>query len=140
MKLITRDTDYAIRALSCIASEKKDVVTVTGLAKKLNMPRPYLRKILQNLSKNNLLKSSKGKGGGFCLARDPKKITIFSLVEIFQGKFQLSEHLFKGKVCPRIKTCYLKKRLDKIEKSIAGELKSISIASIMKDPDILKGR
>lgn len=132
MKLITRDTDYAIRALSCIAGEKKSMITVTTLAEKLDMPRPYLRKILQSLSKNNILNSSKGKGGGFFLKQDPKKISVLSLMEIFQGPFQLSEHLFKGKVCPRIKTCYLKKQLERIEKSVVQKLKTISIASIMK--------
>ena len=62
----------------------------------------------------------------------PEKITVFDLMEIFQGKFQLSEHVFKGKVCPRIKTCYLKKQLDKTEKTVMQDLKSIAIASLIK--------
>ena len=132
MKLITRDTDYAIRALSCIAGEKGNVVTVAELSKKLNMPRAYLRKILQILSREGMLKSYKGRGGGFSLVINPGKITVFKLLEIFQGPFNISEHLFKGKVCPKIKTCYLKKRLDEVEKSVVRELKSITIASMVK--------
>ncbi|MFC1643825.1 RrF2 family transcriptional regulator [Candidatus Omnitrophota bacterium] len=132
MKLITRDTDYAIRALSCIAGENGKVVTVAQLSGKLCMPRAYLRKILQRLSREGLLKSSKGKGGGFSLIAKPAKITVFSLMEIFQGPFQLSEHLFKGKKCSNIKICYLKKKLDKVEKSVVRELKAISIVSMLK--------
>jgi len=132
MKLITRDTDYAIRALTCIAGEKKKVVTVTALSGKLDMPRAYLRKILQRLSKGGLLKSSKGKGGGFSLACNPQKVTVFSIIEVFQGPFQLSEHIFKGKKCPRIKTCRLKKKLDKIDKTVMQQLKAITILSLMK--------
>lgn len=132
MKLITRDTDYAIRALTCIAGEKKKVVTVTELFGKLDMPRAYLRKILQRLNKGGLLKSSKGKGGGFSLACNPRKVTVFSIMEIFQGPFQLSEHIFKGKKCPRIKTCRLKKKLDRIDKTVMQQLKAITISSLMK--------
>ncbi|MFH1380782.1 MAG: Rrf2 family transcriptional regulator [Candidatus Omnitrophota bacterium] len=132
MKLITRDTDYAIRALVCIAGEKKNVVSVVGLSKKMNMPRAYLRKILQQLSKNKLLKSSKGKGGGFSLMCNPKKVTVFSLIEIFQGPFQLSEHVFKGKKCPKMKTCRLKKRLDEADKTLTQKLKAITLLSLMK--------
>ena len=132
MKLITRDTDYAIRALICIAGEKDSIVTVTGLSAKLDMPRAYLRKILQQLSKGGLLKSSKGKGGGFSLMCDPQKVTVFSIVELFQGPFQLSEHIFKGEKCPRIKICYLKKRLDEVDKTVVKKLKAITLSSLMK--------
>lgn len=132
MKLITRDIDYAIRALSCIAGNKGDVITVDVLFEKLDMPKAYLRKILQRLNKEGILKSSKGRGGGFSLVGRPEKITVFDLIEIFQGPFQINEHLFKGEKCPEIKTCYLKKRLDKAEKSLIKELKSVTIASMME--------
>jgi Rrf2 family transcriptional regulator, nitric oxide-sensitive transcriptional repressor len=131
MKMIKRDTDYAIRALSCIVASKGEMVTVSGLATKLGMPGPYLRKILQRLSKEGLLRSIRGKGGGFVLAGNPGKITVFELMEIFQGDFQLSEHVFRGKVCPEIEVCQLKMKLNKLEKCLIKELKDISIKSIM---------
>ena len=132
MKLITRDTDYAIRALICIAGEKGNIANVVGLSKKMSMPRAYLRKILQQLSKSKLLKSSKGKGGGFSLMCNPKKVTVFSVMEILQGPFQLSEHIFKGKKCPKMKTCCLKKKLDEADKTVTQKLKAITLFSLMK--------
>ncbi|MFC1570261.1 RrF2 family transcriptional regulator [Candidatus Omnitrophota bacterium] len=133
MKLITRDTDYAIRALSCIAASEGGMITVSHLSDELYIPRPFLRKIFQILNKAGLLKSFKGKGGGFSLVEKPGKITIFDLVEIFQGPFRLSDHTFKGATCPHIELCYLRKKLDNIEKDIAKELKSITIASLVKN-------
>jgi len=132
MKLITRDTDYAIRTLGCIATSKENTVTVTDLTKKLNMPRSFLRKILQLLSNKALLKSFRGAGGGFSLAVKPEEITIFSIIEIFQGPFQLMEHIFRGKVCPEIKTCPLKKKMYKIEEELIIKLKSITITDLLK--------
>ena len=131
MKLINRDTDYAIKALRSIASTKNNSATVSGLSDELNLPHSFLRKILQILNKRGLLKSHKGKGGGFSLNEDADKISVFSLVEIFQGPFHLCEHIFKGKKCPDVRSCYFKKRLDSIEENTAKELRSITIANIL---------
>ncbi len=133
MKLITKDTDYAIRALQCIAANKNKIVTVCGLSEKLCMPRSFLRKILQILNKKGVLKSCKGKGGGFCLNMSPSKINVLALIEIFQGPFHLCEHVFQGRNCPDSRSCYFKKRLDGLEEKAAKELSLITIAKIIKN-------
>ncbi len=133
MKLLTRDTDYAVRALTCIASSRDGMFTVSSLSEELDMPRPFLRKILQVLNKKGLLKSYKGRSGGFSLVVDPGKINIVNIIEIFQGRFTLNEHLFKGRTCPRVRTCYLKKKLDNIEKDLVKKLQSITIKSLVKE-------
>ncbi len=132
MKLITRDTDYAIRALSCIAGGAHKTVSVTDMAERLQMPRAFLRKILQTLSKKGFLESAKGRGGGFTLVVKPEKITVFDLVEIFQGPFHLNEHIFKGKGCPYVKICELKKKTDEIERNVIKELKTITVRSLVR--------
>jgi Rrf2 family protein len=105
MKLITRDTDYAVRALCFIAESKKEIVSATELVKNLKAPRPFLRKILQILNKKRLLRSYKGLGGGFSLRISPQKIFLIDLIEIFQGPLKLNECIFKKRICPNIKTC-----------------------------------
>ncbi|MFH1996984.1 MAG: Rrf2 family transcriptional regulator [Candidatus Omnitrophota bacterium] len=133
MKLITRDTDYAVRALCFIAQKKNTVVSAKELIERLNVPRSFIRKILQKLNKVGLLKSRKGLGGGFALAVRSKELTLCSLVEAMQGPVRLSEHTFRGKCCPEIKLCKLKSRLDAIEKKVAAELRTITIDSLMKN-------
>ena len=132
MKLITRDTDYAVRALCCIAEQKQEVISADQLVKSLEMPRPFLRKILQTLNKKRLLNSSKGKGGGFALAVSPGKITLTDVMKIFQGPLKLNECTFKKKVCPNVKDCLLKKKIDEIEKEVILKLKAITIKSLLK--------
>ena len=132
MKFITRNTDYAVRALCYIAEQKQEVISGDQLVKSLEMPRPFLRKILQTLNKEGLLNSSKGKGGGFALAVSPGEITLTDVMKIFQGSIRLNEHKFKKKDCPHIKDCLLKKKIDEIEKEVIAKLKAITIASIIK--------
>ena len=64
MKLITRDTDYALRALIRIAVSGKQVVSVSELVNELAIPRAFLRKVLQKLTKHSVLISVKGNQGG----------------------------------------------------------------------------
>jgi len=132
MKLITRNTDYGIRALCFIAKAKGRVVAVPELVKALKVPRPFLRKILQILTKNGFVRSYKGRGGGFRLARDAKRLYIVEVAETFQGPMNLNECFLKKTVCPNRKSCPLKKKIDKIEKVVISELGSITIAELLK--------
>ena len=132
MNLITRNTDYAIRALCYIVKSNKDIVSVKELIESLKMPRPFLRKVLQELNKKGILRSYKGKNGGFVLATRPEKIYVSKLIEIFQGPIKLQEHTFKKKICPEIKSCILKKKIDEMEKYTISRLNSLSIASLLK--------
>jgi Rrf2 family protein len=132
MKLITRDIDYALRALIFIAQRKEKIVSVSELVAALKIPRPFLRKILQILHKKGVLKSYKGFGGGFLLAKPAKKIFLVDLIEAFQGEFSLNECLFKKMPCSGIATCVLRKKIDSIEGYVVSRLKSITIASLLK--------
>jgi Rrf2 family protein len=133
MKLITRDTDYAMRALIYIADRKNKLTSVSELVGKMKIPKPFLRKLLQILNKKGILKSSKGQGGGFILALKPQKILLTDLIKIFQGSLRLNECLFKKEPCPKIRTCPLRKVIKDIEKDVIAKLKAITVASLTSE-------
>ena len=132
MKLVTRNTDYAMRALCYIAKQDKRSVSASEMVAALRFPRPFLRKILQTLSGEGLLVSTKGQGGGFSLALPAEKILLTDMIKIFQNTIQLNECIFKRKVCPNRNTCMLKKEIDSIEQDVLDRLRNISIASLVK--------
>lgn len=132
MKLISRNMDYAIRAICYIARQKNEIISVAELVKALKMPRPFLRKILQVLNKKGLLVSHKGKGGGFQLGLPESKIFLLDIMEAFQGPFKLNECTFKKEICPNRKFCWLKNKVDLIEEMVFLELKTVTIKSILK--------
>jgi Rrf2 family protein len=131
MKLITRDTDYALRSLSFIAKNKDEIVSVSGLVKCLGVPRPFLRKSLQLLNKKGIVRSTKGLGGGFQLAVKPKDLLLLDLLEVFQGPFKLNECFFKKRACPHKKSCVLKKKIDRIEKHVFLQLRGITLQDLL---------
>ena len=132
MKLITRDTDYALRALCFIAKYKKEIISVERLAEESKIPRPFLRKILQKLNRAGILKSYKGQGGGFILLIPIRKIFLLDLIKIFQGKLELNECFFKKKICPNTKTCKLRKKISNIENYVVLQLKNFTVADLLK--------
>lgn len=133
MKLITRDTDYAIRALNYIVCNEGRTVSITELVRELETPKPFLRKILQLLSINGILKSYKGKNGGFVLTSEPGNISLLDLMQIFQGQFKISECIFKKNTCPNQQNCLLKVEIDSIEKMVLEKISSITLKSLKKN-------
>lgn len=132
MKLITRDTDYAIRALCYLAKNKMRVVSASEMVRQLKIPRPFLRKILQALNKKKILKSCKGLGGGFILNVPIEDIVIIDLIKIFQGSLKINECFFKRSLCPNTKNCVLKKKIDNIEKYVISQLSDINLTSLLR--------
>ena len=133
MKLITKNTDYAIRALCTMAESNNDkkIFSVSELVKVLKIPRPFLRKILQILHKEKILNSYKGQGGGFSLAIAPDKIFVVKLIEIFQGPLKLNNCAFIKNICPDVNSCRLRRKIDSIERHVLSELKSTTITSLL---------
>jgi Rrf2 family protein len=131
MKLVTRDTDYALRALMAIIANKNRVTSVRELVRRLKMPRPFLRKLLQQLHHGGILKSYKGPAGGFALAREPGQIRLLDLIAIFQGPLRLNECTFKKRPCPSTPACPLRDELCKIERDVFLKLSRISVGSLL---------
>lgn len=132
MKLITRNTDYAVNALYFMALDRDKIYTVSELAKKTSIPGAFLRKILQVLNKKGIVRSFKGKGGGFKLALLPDKIFLLEIMEIFQGRFKLNECILNKKICPNKENCRLKIKIDEIENYIQSKLESITLGSLLE--------
>jgi Rrf2 family protein len=133
MKLITRDTDYAIRAICYIAKSKGRPVSADHLVRSQKIPRAFLRKILQTLSKRKILHSLKGKGGGFLLNMPSDKIYLSDIMNIFQKRPRLNECVFKKRICPNTKRCILRKKIIKIEEYVFSQIDRISMASLLQE-------
>lgn len=133
MKLITREIDYAVRALIYLADNKNEgIVSVPELVDELGITRPFLRKIMQLLAKAGVIESYKGNKGGFRLIKKPDDVYLIDLVEIFQGNFSLNECILNKDICPNKGNCILKDRVDDIEEKVKLELESIDLSSLIK--------
>ncbi len=136
MKLLTKNTDYAIRALLVLAQEDKEFCSIQKIADIQKIPYEYLRKISQQLIKYGFVESKSGGQGGVRLMMHPKKIKVSDIIKLFQGEFQLSECMFRRKLCHNRATCVLRKKIIDIEAMVTKEFETITIGSLLQD---LKG-
>ena len=132
MKLVTKNIHYAIKSLLYFALNPARVVSVNELVKKLNMRKAFLRKILQALSKQGILKSLKGNGGGFMLNVNPDKIRIIDIVSIFRDDSDIFSCLFEKNICPHPDTCLLMRKMKNIESQLNNTLKQLTITKLLK--------
>jgi len=103
------------------ALSAKDVADAYGI------PAQLLAKILQRLTKAGLLKSSAGMNGGYALARDPRQISAFEVIHAIDGPLFLTSCTKGTKSCDLAPGCTIKEPLARVNETIIGVLKSISI-------------
>ncbi|HZJ27882.1 MAG TPA: Rrf2 family transcriptional regulator [Acidimicrobiia bacterium] len=85
MKISTRG-DYAARALLSLALHGDDRPTsVKEIAERTNLPQPYLEQILLAVKGAGLVRSKRGVGGGYVLARPPEEINLAEILAAVDG-------------------------------------------------------
>jgi Rrf2 family iron-sulfur cluster assembly transcriptional regulator len=86
LTMLSNSCRYGIRAVIYLASQRSgDFKGIKQISNDLDLPTPFLAKILQQLAKQKILSSSKGPHGGFSLSKDPRNITLLDIVNSIDG-------------------------------------------------------
>jgi len=84
--IFSKKCEYGLQAVLLLASrQSEEIVPAEEIAKKLNIPKEFVSKILQSLTESGLVYSRKGKAGGFAMAKDPKAIRLIDIVTAIDG-------------------------------------------------------
>ena len=91
MRVSTRG-DYACRALLSLAlHDESGPTSVRDIAERTGLPQPYLEQILLALKGAGLVRSKRGVGGGYVLARDAEEILLSEIVSAVDGPITLGD-------------------------------------------------
>lgn len=84
--LYSRPCEYAIRTMAYLARVGAGRrAQVQEIAASEGIPAPFLAKVLQQLSRGDLVESFKGPGGGFNLSRPAKEISLYEIFRVVDG-------------------------------------------------------
>ena len=85
--MFSKTCKYAIRAMLYLAmhTDEENKLGVEAIAEGLNVPKHFLAKILQQLTRYNLASSSKGRNGGFYLSDVNKSASLLPVIESIDG-------------------------------------------------------
>jgi Rrf2 family protein len=99
--MLSATCKYGIRAMIFIASrpEQKSNTGLREIAEKLNIPQPYLAKILQILSRKKILHSSKGPHGGFTLMVPAAELSLMDIIDAIDGRDFFDSCYITGEKC-----------------------------------------
>lgn len=88
--MLSKKTQYALKALSYMAGKKSDTpILIAEIAQEKNIPLKFLESILLKLRKAGFLDSKKGKHGGYFFAIPPSQIKLSSIFRIIEGPIAL---------------------------------------------------
>jgi Rrf2 family protein len=109
--MITMKAKYALKALGRLASASPgERLHIADIAERERIPRKFLELILRELTQHGLLRSRKGRGGGYHFARSPDQVTVASVLRIVDGPIApvpcLSRTAYERCAdCPDERTC-----------------------------------
>jgi Rrf2 family transcriptional regulator, cysteine metabolism repressor len=131
MKLITKNTDYAIRALIYLAKSTGGFIASRQIAEANHIPLMFMRRILQNLTQADFVESREGVVGGVRLMKNPKKIKIIDIIKLYQKEVTLTDCLFRKNICGNIAHCPLRPQLKKIEGKLIQDLNKLYLSDLL---------
>jgi Rrf2 family protein len=87
---ITFKGDYALKAILdlCLSAKHGRVVPLIDIARRQDIPVPFLEQIMLILKKAGYIQSKAGKGGGFILLKRPKDITLGEITRLIEGPIE----------------------------------------------------
>ncbi|HWR01142.1 MAG TPA: Rrf2 family transcriptional regulator [Chlorobaculum sp.] len=137
MKVLTKHTDYAVRALISLGMKSDSWVSAKTVSEEQAIPYQFLRRILQELIRSGLVESREGAGGGVKLSKNPDSIRVKDVIEIFQGKVQVSECMFRKQLCSNRADCVLRHEIMRIEQLVNDEFSKVTIGKLIGDLEIV---
>ncbi|MDA9101408.1 Rrf2 family transcriptional regulator, partial [Omnitrophica bacterium] len=107
-KLYSKGCQYTLHALSRIpVKEPGQKLTARTLCKVAGIPESFTRKMLQSLSQSGFLKAVPGPGGGYVLAKDPKKVSILDIIQAVDGKDAFDRCVMGLPACGDFQPCVI---------------------------------
>ena len=131
--MFSQTVEYALRAVALLSERSPDAVTTDEIATATKVPKPYLSKVLQQLSRAGIVKSQRGVHGGVRLLPDPRELTILEVVNVVDPIRRIQE-------CPLelkshgVRLCPLHRRLDNALASVEQAFAETTLHDILSEP------
>lgn len=126
----------AVASVSALAEAYPQKTTLSSLqiAESRNLSQPLVAKVLTILSQHDIVEGTRGPGGGYRLARPPKELTVYDIVEKFEGHRESSSCPFGPGWCGVEAPCPLHDTLVAMSESTAKTLKKVNFAAFIDHP------
>lgn len=134
---------YALKAMMCLARSDSSGRQVSAIALEEQIPRKFLESIMSELRRGKLVESTRGKAGGYRLARPADLITFGEVIRLTDGPLALtpcaSRNFYRRcDDCPDEAACAIRRVLAHVRNQVADVLDRTTLAHAM-DGDPTRG-
>lgn len=135
--MLSKTSQYGMRAVLYIAthSTDKQKVGLPDIAEGLDIPRPYLAKIMQQLTAAGLVQSVKGPGGGFYLTDETRKQPLLKVVEELDGNDLFTRCALGLNQCSTERPCAIHKYVIPFRDAMYSALVNFTVDDLQRDLD-----
>ena len=129
---------YGVRAMFEIARGYPDMpVTIKEISEKQDVSVAHLEQILNKLRRAGLIKSVKGPGGGYLMAKEPGETNISSILSELEGPIALTSCLDPDAGCSRIEGCVMHLLWKSLGAKIEAFLDTMTLKDLIeKEPEL----
>jgi len=132
MKISTK-TRYGVQAMVDLALHTgTKPVLVKEIARRQRVSERYLEHLMLTMKKAGFIRSQVGAKGGYFLARDPAKITVREIVEVFEGSLAPVDCAHAASSCPRSAVCATREVWCSVRDTLARLLDATTVASLVR--------
>lgn len=128
----SKTASYSLNILSFMATHDEEPLSAAVLHKKLEIPYPYLRAILTDLTYGGLIKSTRGRSGGFTFSKSKKDISLADIIDITDGLDSLNRCILGFRECPFNNECSMHTVWEETRSKLLNVLKSTSLDDISR--------
>ncbi|MBL6974769.1 MAG: Rrf2 family transcriptional regulator [Deltaproteobacteria bacterium] len=131
---ISARAEYALLALMELSNNETDrPIQSREISSRAGVPKPFLDQLLLDLRRSGLVRSVRGPGGGYVLARTPGDITVRDAMAVVEGSTLNTQCGIKssdGAPCKRLNTCALMEVWNRVDDAIDGVLATTTLADL----------
>jgi len=138
--MLSKRTGYAVLALACMSDNKQDWYKVEDIAKRADIPQPFLHKILHELGRSKFIKTKRGYRGGMALSRPANQITLFDIVEAVQGEERFDRCLLGLAECSDERSCPVHEFWKGEKENVKDRMKQVTLDQVAEFEDKPGGR
>jgi len=141
MRISTRGR-YALRALVDLAlNEDQGLVQQEAIARRQDIPSPYLARLLAQLAQAGILRGTRGPGGGYSLGRPAAEISAGDVVRAVEGPIEVAKCLDPDtrRVCPRQTICVTQPLWKRVGEAVSAVLDGVSLQELVDQARVLSG-
>jgi Rrf2 family protein len=131
---INRRTDYAVRVGLALAKQAEGARVPTQIIQEeMQIPRPFLRRIIAELSKAGIVQTYTGPNGGIQLSLPPEQISLMDILTAMEGQLCISDCLQNPQDCGLSENCPVRSRWSRLQALIIQELSNTSLANLASE-------